>query len=81
MITAVYRRYFDIIRASDQDVILRSKNTGHWWLIRCSEECCVIFHKHKKKDQFHLQMTAPSFRQAVRIIQKHDIWHLNGRKI
>lgn len=81
MITAVDRKYFDIIRASDQDVTLRSKNTGHWWLIRCSDERCVIFHKYKKTDQFHFQLIAPSFRQAVRNIQRHDIWIMEGRNV
>ena len=81
MITAVDKKYFDVIRTSDQDVILRSKNTGHWWLIRCSDEGCVLFHKYKKKDQFHLQMIAPSFRQAVRNIKNHDIWIMEGRNI
>ena len=81
MITAVDKKYFDVIRASDQDVIVRSKNTGHWWLLRCSDECCVLFHKYKKKDQFHLQMIAPSFRQAVRYIKNHDIWIMEGRNI
>lgn len=76
--------YFNIIIAEDRDVTLQSKNTGHFWYLHCTEyptnEACVIFHKHRFKHPYHQHGSAKTLKQAVKSIQKHDAWQLNGRR-
>lgn len=76
--------YFNIILADDRDVTIRSRNTGHYWYLHCTrylqEESCVIFHKHKGSHPYHQHGRGSSLQQAIRQIQKHDIFQLNGRK-
>lgn len=76
--------YFNIILASDTDITIQSKNTGHYWYLHCtgypSEGSCVIFHKHKYSHPYHQHGHGNSLRQAIRSIQSHDQWQMNGRK-
>ncbi len=76
--------YFNIILASDQDVTIQSKNTGHYWYLHCvgypSEESLVIFHKHRFQYPYHQHGRANTLRQAVKSIQGHDVFQMNGRK-
>ena len=79
------RGYFNIITADDRDVTIQSRNTGHYWYLHCTEypqpESCVIFHKHQCSHPYHLHGRGTCLRQAVRSIQRHDAWQMNGRKI
>lgn len=78
------RKYFNIILMNEWDVTIQSRNTGHYWYLHCAEypteEALVIFHKHRFKDGYHQHGRANTLRQAVRNIQKHDEFQLNGRK-
>lgn len=76
--------YFNIIMADDCDVTIQSRNTGHYWYLHCagypSEESLVIFHKHRFQHPYHQHGRANTLRQAVKSIQSHDKWQMNGRK-
>lgn len=76
--------YFDIIAADDYDVIVISRNTGHYWHLHDpgSPEpgTVIIFHKHKAPHPYHFHGRSHSLRQAVREIRKHDLWQMDGRK-
>ena len=76
--------YFSIIVADDRDVTIQSRNTGHYWYLHCTgyptEESCIIFHKHKYGHPYHQHGRARTLRQAVKSIQGHDRWQLNGRR-
>ena len=78
------RKYFNIILMNEWDVTIQSRNTGHYWYLHCAEypteEALVIFHKHRFQDGYHQHGRANTLRQAVRNIQKHDEFQLNGRK-
>ena len=81
-------RYFVIIYRDPYDVTIRSKNTGHYWSLHNPEypvpRQVIIFHSHHAdktgRVPFHLHGRANSLRQAVRSIQRHDRWQMNGRK-
>ena len=78
------RKYFAVIAADEYDVTVMSRNTGHYWYIHNSEYpgkgSCVIFHKHKALHPYHQHGRADTLRQAVRSIQGHDRWQMNGRR-
>lgn len=75
--------YFNIILADDMDVAIQSRNTGHYWYLHCNgypnEGSCVIFHKHRFSHPYHQRGWGNSLRQAIRSIQSHDRWQMNGR--
>ena len=77
-------RYFRIDVMNDYDVIVMSRNTGHFWQVHCygndgSGEC-VIFHKHEALHPYHKHGMATSLRGAIRQIKGHDVFQLKGRK-
>jgi len=77
--------YFDIYYADAYDVRLRSRNTGHFWHIHDTEcsvpgTCVIIFHKHAARHPYHRHGKARSLRQAIKSIQSHDVFQLNGRR-
>lgn len=78
------RKYFAVIVADEYDVTVMSRNTGHYWYIHNPEYpgtgSCIIFHKHKASHPYHQHGRADTLRQAVRSIQGHDEWQLNGKK-
>ena len=57
--------------------------TGHFWFIHNPEYptpgTCIIFHKHKASHPYHQHSRANSLKQAVRSIQSHDRWQMQGR--
>lgn len=77
-------KYFDILDISDYDVTVRSRNTGHVWQIHDSgtegTDHIAIFHKHREPDKYHFHGYANTLRQAIRMIQQHDKFQMNGRK-
>lgn len=81
---ALSSKYFEIFVVDDYDVVLKSRNTGHYWVIRCTGELgpqsVIIFHKHHLKDEYHLHEKTGSLQEAIRRIQGHDRFQLNGRK-
>lgn len=82
---AISRDYFNVICTSEFDVSVQSKNTGHFWYLhnitQPNVNACVIFHKHKFTQPYHLHGRAKTLRQALRSIKRHDAWQMGGRKI
>ncbi len=79
--------YFSVITKTCFHIILKSKNTGHIWDIYCCSPSpkmrkLKLYHKHSEAVEFHEQSNAHphSVAEALEMIQKHDIWHMNGRK-
>lgn len=77
-------RYFNIIMVDEYDVTIQNRNTGHYWYLHCTgvlgDAACIIFHKHKYSHPYHQHGRGNSLRQAIRSIQSHDRWQMNGRK-
>lgn len=81
---AIDSRYFNIITVDEYDVTIQSRNTGHYWYLHCTDvsgdAACIIFQKHKYSHPYHQRGRGNSLRQAIRSIQSHDRWQMNGRK-
>ncbi len=81
---AIDPQYFNIITVDDYDVTVQSRNTGHYWYLHSTgvsgDMACVIFHKHIYSHPYHQHGYGNSLRQAIRSIQSHDRWQMNGRK-
>lgn len=75
---------FIVICEDVYDVTIMSKNTGHVWYIHNLEYpesgSCIIFHKHLVSLPYHRHGREGSLRQAVKSIQGHDAFQMNGRK-
>jgi len=76
--------YFQIIEVKEYTLVLRSRNTGHYWslLERIANGCrtFVISHKHHDRDPYHFQVIRGSadggIGAAVEYIMHHDEEHL-----
>jgi len=81
--SALDPKYFSIIFTDAFDVTVMSRNTGHYWFIHNPEYptpgTCILFHKHKASHPYHQHGRANSLKQAVRSIQSHDRWQMQGR--
>ena len=77
-------KYFCIIAVDDYEVIIMSRNTGHYWYLHNpeypEEGTVIIFHKHKFSHPYHQHGRANTLRQAVRGIKRHDKWQMSGRR-
>lgn len=78
------QKYFNVIAVNDYDVTVMSRNTGHYWYMHNPEYpergTVIIFHKHKASHPYHQHGRANTLQQAIRSIQRHDRWQMNGRK-
>ena len=55
------RNYFDVLDILSDQVVIKSKCTGHsWWLI-FMERYIDIYHKHKDRDKFHWHQSVLTF--------------------
>ena len=77
-------KYFNIILADDRDVTIQSRNTGHYWYLHCAgyptEQALVSVHKHRFQHPYHQHGRVNTLRQAIKSIQGHDKFLMNGRK-
>ena len=73
--------YFDIIEAKDYSLVLRSKNTGHYWYLLEQEyngnRSFLIHHKHNASKPYHPQKNRPSIEACCEYIMSHDAFHLD----
>jgi hypothetical protein len=78
--------YFEVKTKTQYHIVLKSKNTGHFWDIeyrgRPGGRSLLINHKHKESQPFHPQNRyhPRSVADAQRLIREHDVWQMNGRK-
>lgn len=76
--------YFEVLQAGAFAIILKSKNTGHYWHLLEREyptfRHFAIYHKHNADDVYHAQGTACDLATAVSGIMSHDEFQMNGRQ-
>ena len=78
--------YFSIIRLNDELCQLRSRNTGHCWMIWKNYNAdpfrIELYHKHHLQDKYYHQQRRQvcSVRNAIRIIKEHDRYVLRCKK-
>ena len=77
--------YFKLIRQEDDFYEILSRCTGHCWIIQkpysYGQYPVRIYHKHSKGiPYYHSHGHAFTVRSAIRQIQSHDQFQLNGRQ-
>ena len=72
--------YFHIIEVKEYSLVLRSKNTGHYWYLLEQEanghRTFQISHKHNESDAYHVQRSKPTIMNCCEYIMSHDAYHL-----
>ena len=71
------KKYFEIIRETDDFIELKSKNTHHCWIIQKHQfddkRKIYLYHKHSMKNRYyHHHYKTFTVRQAVEDIKGHD---------
>ena len=73
--------YFEVLRITDRYYDLRSRNTGHQWIIikqRTGNYSIILYHKHTRDvAYYHRQCGTHTVKQAITIIKKHDTYVLH----
>ena len=73
--------YFEVLRITDRYYQLRSRNTGHQWIIikqRTGNYSIILYHKHTRDvAYYHRQCGTHTVKQAITIIKKHDTYVLH----
>ena len=76
--------YFHIIEVKEYSLVLRSKNTGHYWYLLEQEanghRTFKISHKHNLSDPYHVQRSKPTIDDCCEYIMSHDAFHLERIK-
>ena len=68
---------YDILICNAHDIRLRSKTTGHEWIIISPYDgsACEILHRHSSRYAFHHQRGKYlSMQAALAYIKEHDNW-------
>ncbi len=81
---AFFDNYFERIAWESQCLVIRSKNTGHYWEIihtGRNDVPYILFHKHKRWHNYHKQCNCLSVQSAIRKIKKHDDYVLNKKPL
>ena len=78
----LYDRYFSIIRSDTTFFEIRSKNTGHYWIIKKmlsnTYKPIQVYHKHSYEvPYYHKHKSTISVNNAISIIMEHDKFVLN----
>ena len=71
--------YFIIIREEERYIEVKSKNTGHCWMVfkksYAPERPVVLYHKHSSRDAwYHEHEKVWTVLEAVRSIKMHDVY-------
>ena len=74
--------YFNIIREEDKFIEVRSKCTGHYWMVfkktYDQNKPVVLYHKHGKNDAwYHEHWKTWTVKSAVSNIKSHDEYVLS----
>ncbi len=71
-------REYNILIKNGHDIRLRSRVSGHDWIIitAYNDSRCEILHRHSEKDPFHYQRGRfSSLSDACDYIKGHDYWY------
>lgn len=83
-IIEIDREYFEIIGKKDFVLVLRSRNTGHYWSlleqVYNGHRTFQICHKHKEAEPYHPQKNRPSIVSCCEYIRSHDAFYQEKEK-
>jgi len=81
----ISKDYFEIIKVAPCYIELRSKCTGHCWIIHkmgySDKFPYWLYHKHNREQQcYHLQRKKGSINSIIVEIKTHDSYQMSNRK-
>lgn len=80
-LAAINNYYFEVIGVKEYSLVLRSKNTGHYWYLLEQEyngnRTFLIHHRHDASKPYHPQKNRPSIEACCEYIMSHDSFHLD----
>lgn len=82
-LNSVDRRYFIIYQLNPGIIILKSRNTQHYWRLlspSSNSSRCTIQHSHHGEYDYHEHGKAGSLKSAIHQIKSHDVYQLTYRK-
>lgn len=83
-IEIVDKEYFEIMESKDYVLVLRSRNTGHFWcLLEQEYNGCRFFqirHRHHAENPYHIQKSRATIADCCEYIQSHDAYHLKKER-
>ena len=81
-LNSINRRKYDVLISNGHDCRMRSRLTGHEWVVISDYNgmSCMILHRNSGRDGFHRQRgTYPSLEAALDYIMRHDAY-VHSRK-
>lgn len=80
-LNTIDRNYFIVFEASPYQVIIKSKNTRHFWKIRSEDDKqkIIIYHSHQGDCNYHFHYSVGSLEKAIHEIKNHDIFQIKHR--
>lgn len=74
--------YFHLIRETDEFMEVKSKNTGHCWIVKKIPGYVMLYHKHRQKDPYyHKHRKVFTVALAVSEIKSHDDYEIRNSRI
>jgi hypothetical protein len=76
--------YFTIIRSDETFYEIKSKNTGHYWIVKKQNSSpsvpIQVYHKHSLQiPYYHKQRSTNTVQRAIEIIKEHDAFAMSHK--
>lgn len=79
-IIKIDRSYFEIVEIKDFVIVIRSRNTGHYWCLQeqmpNNSRSFLISHKHHQSNPYHRQKNRPTVEACCEYIRSHDFYQM-----
>lgn len=79
-VDSINKKYFEIIEKKDYTIVIRSRDTDHYWClleqVYNGHRFFQISHRHHATDSYHIQTCRPSVSVCCEYIRGHDAYHL-----
>lgn len=83
-IDSINKKYFEIIEKKDYTIVIRSRDTGHYWClleqVYNDHRFFQISHRHHAENPYHIQKSRPTIADCCEYIQSHDAYHLKKER-
>ena len=83
-IQEIDEQYFLILARNPYCILLRSRNTGHYWhlleRLANGHRTFVISHRHNGTGPYHLQTSRPTVAECCIYIMQHDAFHIERER-
>lgn len=81
-LNSIDRKYFMVFESAPYLLVLKSKNTRHYWRIQPTgkKNQCSIYHSHCGDCNYHFQCNSKDLEESLKTIREHDKYQLTHRR-